>query len=217
MTVSTALLERLEGLTLLSGGHKKREDGMCAMEAAAFVAGEPHTDRPECVCPVIAAFMRSWNDNIDDDALRTELILPLIPKVIGSRGSQDDKNRRSYLMADWCQRVLLPLWCDLAKLDDIAAKLRALPEASTLEQITDPAREAVVSEARNACAKARATADAAAAAYAAAYASAAAYAAAYASAAADAYAYAAALAALRPTREAVWRSIPAMIERLLVT
>ncbi len=50
------------------------------MEAAAFIAGEPWSDHPACVCPVIAAFMRSWNDGLSDKD-RNRLLLPLIPKT----------------------------------------------------------------------------------------------------------------------------------------
>ena len=40
-------------LSLEKGAHK-RGSGMCAMEAAAYIAGEPHSDHPVCVSPVIA-------------------------------------------------------------------------------------------------------------------------------------------------------------------
>jgi hypothetical protein len=40
--------------TLSHGSHDRREDGMCLMEAVAFLAGERHSDRgatqrPPCV------------------------------------------------------------------------------------------------------------------------------------------------------------------------
>ncbi len=82
------LADRLARVAELKSGAHTANDGaaMCAMEAAAWVAGEPWSDHPECVCPVIGAFMRSWNDSLPDDR-RTALLLPLIPATIGTRGN----------------------------------------------------------------------------------------------------------------------------------
>ena len=49
----------LDTITLDSGSHDRRTDGVCVMEAVAWWAGEDHSDRPECVSPVIGAFLRS--------------------------------------------------------------------------------------------------------------------------------------------------------------
>jgi hypothetical protein len=35
-------------LILKQGSHTAREYGMCAMEAVAWLAGEPHSDTPTC-------------------------------------------------------------------------------------------------------------------------------------------------------------------------
>jgi hypothetical protein len=32
------------------------------VELASMIGGEKFTDRPDCVCPVIGSFLRSWND-----------------------------------------------------------------------------------------------------------------------------------------------------------
>mgnify|MGYP007059429784 CR=1 FL=1 len=34
-----------------SGAHDTREQGMCVMEAVAYIACEQHSDRPKCACP----------------------------------------------------------------------------------------------------------------------------------------------------------------------
>lgn len=46
-TVRPDRLAEFEGWQLLKGNHSKIEDGACALEAAAYIAGEPHTDHPE--------------------------------------------------------------------------------------------------------------------------------------------------------------------------
>ena len=56
----------LDTITLDSGSHDRRTDGVCVMEAVAWWAGEDHSDHPECVSPVIGAFLRSWNDALPD-------------------------------------------------------------------------------------------------------------------------------------------------------
>ena len=78
-------LEAILNLPLKSGGHKNFKDGMCVMEAVAFVAGEPWSDSPECASPVIAAFLRQYNDRLPNDAVRTELLGPLVEKLVGSK------------------------------------------------------------------------------------------------------------------------------------
>jgi len=47
----------LDAITLASGAHDRRTDGVCVMEAVAWWAGEDHSDRPECASPVIAALV----------------------------------------------------------------------------------------------------------------------------------------------------------------
>jgi hypothetical protein len=50
---------------LSRGPHRDPAEGMCAMELASVLAGEPFTDRPRAVCPVIGAFVRAYNDLVD--------------------------------------------------------------------------------------------------------------------------------------------------------
>ena len=114
--------------TIAHGAHLPGEI-MCAMEWAAHLAGEPHSDEPTCVSPVIRKFMISWNDGITDDARRTELLRPLIPLTIGTRTNAEDEKRRGMLALDWYMRSNVPAWLDLCPATrDEAAALRALPE-----------------------------------------------------------------------------------------
>lgn len=45
-------LERVQALSLSFGNHKPNDTQMCVMEAAAYVAGEPWSDAPQCACPM---------------------------------------------------------------------------------------------------------------------------------------------------------------------
>jgi hypothetical protein len=120
--------ERLAKITALErGSHAKNEAAMCAMEAVAFIAREPWSDHPKCACPVIGAFMRVWNDGLPD-ADRNCLLLPLIPRLVGTRGSAALETRRANMAADWFIRVQTPAWLRLAGLTKHADLLASFPE-----------------------------------------------------------------------------------------
>jgi hypothetical protein len=50
---------------LSRGAHRAPDEGMCAMGLASLLAGEPFSDRPRAVCPVIGGFVRAYNDLVD--------------------------------------------------------------------------------------------------------------------------------------------------------
>ena len=132
LTIDT---ERLAAVTALaSGGHQPNEGAMCAMEAVAWIAREPWSDHPRCASPVIGAFMRAWNDGLPDEE-RTALLLPLIPKLVGTAGFPALEERRSLMAADWLVRTHTPAWLKLAGLNDQAAMLEALPEITSMAQV----------------------------------------------------------------------------------
>ena len=54
-------------IKLSKGKHSSADDGACVMELASMLAGEPFSDRPLSVSPVIASFMRSYNDHAGDE------------------------------------------------------------------------------------------------------------------------------------------------------
>ena len=124
---ANTLHDKLEQITTLARGKHDEGEAMCAMEAVAWLAGEPWSDAPQCVSLVIAAFMRSWNDALPD-ADRARLLLPLLPDVIGTRTTDADDETRAWMATDWLVRVNAPAWLDLKpSLEAHAAALRALP------------------------------------------------------------------------------------------
>jgi hypothetical protein len=117
----------IEKIPLKVGGHSSLADGACAMELVSYMAGERWSDHPECACPIISAFMRSWNDAIQNDAHRDELLKPLLPLLLHSRSTSAVELKRSYLAFDWLARVQAPAWLDLTPaLKPHAETLRAL-------------------------------------------------------------------------------------------
>lgn len=108
--------------TLAKGAHEADSGAMCAMEAVAYIAGEPWSDAPACASPVVASFMRLWNDALPD-ADRTRLLLPLVPEIVGTRTTDADDVTRGWMAADWLVRTHAPAWLTLAELPDHAAAL----------------------------------------------------------------------------------------------
>jgi hypothetical protein len=47
--------------TLAYGTHQTPDEGRCAMEWVSHLAGEPHSDAPACVSPVLRAHCTSLN------------------------------------------------------------------------------------------------------------------------------------------------------------
>ena len=162
---------RLAQLAPLAAGAHRPDGIACAMEAVAYVAGEPWSDHPACACPVLGVFMRFWNDGLPDDE-RDALLRPLVPLLIGTKSSEATEERRALMAADWLIRVHTTAWLRLAKLDEQVASLEALPEITALAQV--PSWRGPLEAVRNDTAAARGAAwDAAgAAAWAAAWASA---------------------------------------------
>ena len=89
----------IERHPLRRGAHPSRDDGMCAMEMVAWLAGEEHSDEPVCACPVVAALVRASNDAMTDDA-RNRYLRPLVPQLVNSRGSAADERVRGLLAID---------------------------------------------------------------------------------------------------------------------
>jgi hypothetical protein len=126
MSPAAPLAERLaalKDLRLDTGSHRSFTEGVCAMEAVAWLAGEGHTDAPQCASPVLTGFTISLNDRWDDE--QRQKLVPFLPRMVGTRGDGQDE-ARSYLALDWLIRSYTPAWLDLAGLTAEAAELRAL-------------------------------------------------------------------------------------------
>jgi len=211
VTLVAERAERLNDITLKEGSSDENDRAMCVMEAVAYVAGEPWSDHPSCACPVITAFMVSWNDGLPSNADRDRLLRPLVLKLVETRGSDALANRRATMAADWMVRVYTPAWLRLAGLTAQADALASLPEI--IDFANAPSLRGPLEAARRDAAAAGAAAwDAAWAA-----AGAAAWDAAWdaAGAAARAAARAAAWDVLKPTVEALQVSAVDLVERMI--
>lgn len=88
---------------LARGRHSSPEDGVCVMELASMLAGEPLSDHPQSVCPVIGAFLRAYNDRLDD--CRRQDLYAYAAQVVGTRSTAAVERRRAELCRQWAGRA----------------------------------------------------------------------------------------------------------------
>ena len=131
-------LRDLKLISLHSGSHIDRTNGLCVMEAAAWMAGEPHSDRPQCVCPVIGAFMRSWNDALPSNEDRDRLLKPLAKTILNTNATREIELTRAMLCVNWYIRVWLTEWLALVPaLDKRAEAIRKLNPLQTWDDVRE--------------------------------------------------------------------------------
>jgi hypothetical protein len=63
------------------------------MELASMLADERFSDRPATVSPVIGAFLRTYNDGIDDE--RRQDLYPLASLIVGTAGGRRTERERA--------------------------------------------------------------------------------------------------------------------------
>ena len=64
-----------------------------------MLAKERFSDRPRCVCPVISAFLRGWNDRATH--VERQLLAPYAARIVGSRGDRHVTRARRDLCLEW--------------------------------------------------------------------------------------------------------------------
>jgi hypothetical protein len=93
-------------IKLAAGRHRRPEDGACVMELASMLADEPFSDRPESVCPVIAGFLRSYNDHVDPQR-RQDLYL-YAARAVGTRADAPTEGIRAQICMRWARHAWDP-------------------------------------------------------------------------------------------------------------
>lgn len=101
-------LANYQTIRLSKGKHSSPEEGACVIELASMLAGEPFTDNPATVCPVVASFLRAYNDSVDDE--RRQDLYAYAAKVVGSRASVEVQSARAERLAVWHVENLRKRW-----------------------------------------------------------------------------------------------------------
>lgn len=127
--MSNQFADTFRTVRLAAGKHQQGDRQLCAMEATAYLMGEPHSDAPACTCPIIAAFVRSWNDGLRSDEERARVLGPRLLDWVGTRADRATELRRSFMAMDWYIREWLPAWLDLLpQCANVAREIRGLGE-----------------------------------------------------------------------------------------
>lgn len=88
------------------GKHAQPGPVACVMELASMLAGEPFSDRPLSVCPVIGGFLRAYNDTIDTK--RRQDLYRCAASVVGTRASAEVQARREEALLRFAEDVRGP-------------------------------------------------------------------------------------------------------------
>ena len=64
-----------------------------------MLAGEDFTDEPGCVCPVVAEFLRTYNDAVDFE--RRQDLFSVASLVVGTRDGVTGERGRANAILDW--------------------------------------------------------------------------------------------------------------------
>ncbi|MBV9101549.1 MAG: hypothetical protein JOZ46_08455 [Candidatus Dormibacteraeota bacterium] len=111
--------ELAEIVQLQPGRHRTPEDGVCAMELVAWMAGEKHSDHPVTASPVIASFIPQFNDALS--AEHRHRLAAMTPRMIDSRGMREQEFERGRLLWNWMIESAVPTWLGAAQRQDLAA------------------------------------------------------------------------------------------------
>lgn len=92
-----------------------------------MLAGEPFTDHPASVCPVIGSFLRAYNDSVDEG--RRQALYEYASRVVGSRGSARTQQARAVRLAEWSEEMhrIRPTWSLLRSPMRAIGRLRRPP------------------------------------------------------------------------------------------
>jgi len=78
---------------------------------ASWLACKRFSSAPACVCPVIAEFVRSWNDSISHEDLRKRLVKDVVPMAFNTNDGKGAK--RSDMAYESLVREFVPAFLDL--------------------------------------------------------------------------------------------------------
>jgi hypothetical protein len=87
------------------GKHHSPDQGACVMELASMLAGEPFSDHPHSVSRPIAAFLRRYNDLLDDR--RRQDLYPYASAVVGTVADVETEDERVSRLLGWADELWL--------------------------------------------------------------------------------------------------------------
>lgn len=117
-------LPELDAIVIDPDRHPRRGTRLTVLELAAWLAGEPHSDTPASVSPVLRVFVSHLGMGLDD-RLRQDL-KPLAARLVGTAGDAARDQQRALRLTDWLVRGHAPPWLRQAGLTESADRLDGL-------------------------------------------------------------------------------------------
>jgi hypothetical protein len=93
MVVYLPVMASFQTVRLSRGRHRSPGHGVCVAELTSMIAGERFSDHPSCACPAVTAFLRAYNDRIDDE--RRQDLYALASELVGSRRAEAVTQQRA--------------------------------------------------------------------------------------------------------------------------
>lgn len=87
---------------LTPGRHEDPGSGVCVMELASMLAGEPLTDRPRTVSPTLAGLLRGYNDGVDGE--RRQTLKAYAALSLGTAHGRSLERERRRMVREWLRR-----------------------------------------------------------------------------------------------------------------
>lgn len=141
------LPDKLPTLRLSAGAHDMPEAGVSVMECVAYLMDEPRSKTPACACPAIARYAARINDTLPHRG--RQALMARVPRIAGSRSTEDVEIRRVECLGDFALQAALPALLEAAPgYEHLAEPLKALPPYSA---DTAMAYAAVMENIRAAC------------------------------------------------------------------
>ena len=127
-------LPDLRTIVIEPHSHPRRGTRLTVLELAAWLAGEPHSDDPANVSPVLRVYVRELAAGLDEE--QRQGLRDLASRLAGT-GRFDDRTEhaRSWVLADRLLRVHAPAWLRAAGLTESADRLDHLESIAADTQL----------------------------------------------------------------------------------
>ena len=123
MSATTNTTATSDPVRLYPGTHTAASGQLCLLEAAAVLAGEPLTDHPRCVSPIVCVVGIRLNDLATHRQRQT--LTRFLSNLVGTAGDGKEEHRR-WMALDHSVRTVWPRWVDRLGMGEEAAALRGL-------------------------------------------------------------------------------------------
>ncbi|HEU5084686.1 MAG TPA: hypothetical protein VFU14_15195, partial [Acidimicrobiales bacterium] len=127
-------LPDLGAIVIEPHSHPRRGTRLTVLELAAWLAGEPHSDDPGVVSPVLRVYVRELAAGVDEEQRQG---LREVASPLAGTGAFDDQTEhaRCWILADRLLRVHSPAWLEAAGLRESADRLRGLESIAADTQL----------------------------------------------------------------------------------